>query len=187
MVQINEEIPDFEIDAYHEDSIKRIKLSDYRGKWLVLLFYPEDFTFICPTELEEAADLYESFKAEGTEIISISTDSAWVHKAWHDSSKAVGKVKYPMAADPSGKVCKAFGTYIEDKGIAHRASLIIDPEGVLKAMDIHDDSIGRSSREILRKLQASKFVRENEGHVCPASWKPGNKTLKKVIDLVGKI
>ncbi|MFA6073765.1 MAG: redoxin domain-containing protein [Candidatus Woesearchaeota archaeon] len=187
MVQIGETVDDFYTDAYHENKIKKIKLSDYRGKWIVLLFYPADFTFICPTELEEAANMYDQFKKEDAEILSVSTDTVFVHKAWHDSSKAIGKVKYPMLADPTGKICKQFGTYIQDEGLSLRGSFIIDPDGVLKAMDIHDNSIGRSSDEILRKLQASKFVRESDGEVCPANWKPGGKTLKPGLDLVGKI
>lgn len=187
MLKINQKIPDFELEIYHNDEIKKIKLSDYHGKWLVLLFYPADFTFICPTELEEAAEHYEEFKKSGAEIVSVSTDTVFSHKAWHDVSPAVGKIKYPMAADPAGKLCKEFGTYIEEEGLSLRGSFIIDPDGILKACEIHDNSIGRSAAEILRKLQAVKFVRENKGQVCPANWKPGEKTLKPDLDLVGKI
>lgn len=197
MVKIGEKLEDFEVEAYHENKVKKVKLSDYKGKWVILLFYPADFTFVCPTELEEAALLYEDFKKEGAEILSISTDTVFVHKAWHDNSAAIGKIKYPMLADPTGKVCKQFGTYIkghedsqthvEDEGLSLRGSFIINPQGILKAMDVHDNSIGRSAEEILRKLQASKFVSENDGQVCPANWKPGKKTLKPGLDLVGKI
>jgi len=187
MISIGQKIPDFELDAYQDEEIKKIKLSDYNGKWLVLIFYPADFTFVCPTELEEAANYYESFKKEGAEILSVSTDTSFVHKAWHDASPAIAKVRYPMAADPTGKLCQEFGTYIEDEGLSLRGTFIIDPDGVLKAMDIHDNAIGRSAKEILRKLQAAKFVREHKGLVCPASWEPGKKTLKPGLDLVGKI
>jgi peroxiredoxin (alkyl hydroperoxide reductase subunit C) len=187
MLKIGQTIPDFELEAYHGDDIKKIKLSDYRGKWVVMLFYPADFTFICPTELEEAAVMYDQFKAEGAEILSVSTDTAFSHKAWHDTSKSIGKIKYPMVADPTGMLCKAMGTYIDDNGLSLRGSFIFDPDGVLKAMDIHDNSIGRSAGEILRKLQAARFVRENEGLVCPASWRPGQDTLKPGVGLVGKI
>ncbi len=187
MVKIGQTISDFELEAFQGEQIKKIKLSDYRGKWLVLLFYPADFTFICPTELEEAAERYEEFKKNGAEIISISTDTVFAHKAWHDVSPAVKKIGYPMAADPTGKLCKEFGTYIEEEGLSLRGSFIIDPDGILKACEIHDNSIGRSAAEILRKLQAAKFVRDNKGQVCPASWKPGEKTLKPGLDLVGKI
>lgn len=187
MLKINQKIPDFELEIYHNDEIRKIKLSDYRGKWLVFLFYPADFTFVCPTELEEAAEHYEEFKQSGAEIISVSTDTVFSHKAWHDVSPAVKKIKYLMAADPTGKLCKEFGTYIEEEGLSLRGSFIVDPDGVLKACEIHDNSIGRSAAEILRKLQAAKFVRENKGQVCPANWKPGGKTLKPGLDLVGKI
>jgi NADH-dependent peroxiredoxin subunit C len=187
MVQIGEVVEDFKTEVFHDDVIKKIKLSDFKGKWLVLLFYPADFTFVCPTELEEAADMYDDFKKENAEILSVSTDTAFVHKAWHDNSPAIKKIKYPMVADPTGKVCKQFGTYIPEEGISLRGSFIIDPEGVLKAMDVHDNSIGRNIKEIHRKLQASKFVSENKGLVCPASWKPGGKTLKPGMDLVGKL
>jgi peroxiredoxin (alkyl hydroperoxide reductase subunit C) len=155
--------------------------------WLVLLFYPADFTFICPTELEEAAEYYEQFKNEGAEILSVTTDTAFVYKAWHDSSPSIAKISYPMVADPTARLCRYFGTYIEDVGLSLRGTFIIDPEGVLKAMDIHDNSIGRSAEEILRKLQAANFVRQHQGEVCPASWKPGKKTLKPSLELVGKI
>lgn len=187
MLRIGQEIPDTEFEVYYKEEIKKVRFSDFEKHWLVLLFYPADFTFVCPTELEEAADLYEEFTKEGAEIISVSTDTAFVHKAWHDNSPAIKKIHYPMAADPSGKLCRTFGTLIEEDGLSLRGSFIIDPEGVLKAMDIHDNSIGRSAKEILRKLQAAKFVAENPGQVCPASWRPGSDSLKPGLDLVGKI
>jgi len=187
MVKIGENVPELEFEVFHKDEVKKIKLSKYKGKWVVLLFYPADFTFVCPTELEEAAECYTEFKELGAEIISVSTDTVFVHKAWHDTSPSIQKIQYPMAADPTGKICKEFGTYLDEEGLSLRGTFIIDPDGVLKAMDIHDNSIGRSSAEILRKLQAAKFVRENKGLVCPASWKPGAKTLKPGLDLVGKI
>ena len=187
MVKIGEEIPEFEAEVYQDFEIKKIKLSDYKGKWLVLAFYPADFTYVCPTELEDLANHYEKFKEIGAEIISVSTDTAWVHLAWHNESPAIGKVKYPMMADPTGKVCREFGTMIEDEGLSLRGTFIIDPDGILKAMDIHDNSIGRTAKEILRKLQAAIYVRENPGMVCPAKWEPGEEGLKKSLDLVGKI
>ena len=187
MVTIGQKAPELEFEIFQNEEIKKVKLTDYKGKFLVLLFYPADFTFVCPTELEEAAILYPEFKKEGAEIISVSTDTAFVHKAWHDTSAAIKKIEYPMAADPTGKICKEFGTYIEAAGLSWRASIIIDPDGIIKSIDLHDNSIGRSSDEILRKLQAAKFVRENPGLVCPASWKPGKKTLKPGVDLIGKI
>lgn len=187
MAKVGQQIPDLEFDTYHNDDVKKIRLSDYKGKWLVLLFYPADFTFVCPTELEEAADLYEEFKKTGAEIVSVSTDTVYVHRGWHDVSPAIKKIKFPMAADPPGKLCREFGTYIEEAGLSLRGSFIIDPDGILKAVEIHDNSIGRSAKEILRKVQAAKFVREHKGEVCPASWEPGKKTLRPGLDLVGKI
>lgn len=187
MVKIGEKIPDFEAEAFYENEIKKIKFSDFRGKWLVLAFYPADFTFVCPTELEELADNYEEFKKAKAEVLSISTDTAFVHKAWHDNSPAIKKIKYPMIADPTGKICQEFGTYLEKEGVSLRATFIIDPNGVLKALEIHDNDVGRNAKEILRKLQALKFVREHQGKVCPASWEPGKETLKPSLELVGKI
>jgi len=188
MIKIGQIVPDFTLDAYYQKEIKKISLSDHKGKWLILLFYPADFTFVCPTELEEAAEYYPEFQKIGAEIISVSTDTAFAHKAWHDESKAIAKITYPMMADLAGVMCREFGTYIEGEGLSQRATLIIDPDQKLIAYDIHDNSIGRSTPEILRKLQAAKFVRDNHGAlVCPASWKPGSKTLKPGVDLVGKI
>ena len=187
MAKINQKVTDFEVSAYHNDDTKKIKLSDYKGKWVVLFFYPADFTFICPTELEEAANYYPEFQKIDAEILSVSTDTVYVHKAWHDVSPAIKKIKFPMLADPTGNLCREFGTYIDEAGLSLRGTFIIDPDGVLKSADIHDNSIGRSAKEILRKVQAAKFVRENKGEVCPASWEPGKKTLKPGLDLVGKI
>jgi len=187
MVQIGQKIPDFEFQVFQQEKTKKVKLSDYLGQWLVLLFYPADFTFICPTELSEAADYYNDFKKLGAEVISVSTDTVFVHKAWHDQSPAIKKIKFPMAADPTGRLCREFGTYIEEEGLSWRGSFIIDPDGILKAYEMHDNSIGRSIKEILRKLQAAKFVREHKGQVCPVGWEPGKKTLKPGLNLVGKI
>ena len=187
MVKIGQKVQDFEVSTYQNNDVKKVKLSDYKGKWVVMLFYPADFTFICPTELEEAANHYEEFQKTGAEVLSVSTDTVYVHKAWHDVSPSIKKIKFPMVADPTGNLCREFGTYIDEAGLSLRGSFIIDPDGVLKAYEIHDNSIGRSAAEILRKVQAAKFVRENKGEVCPANWKPGGKTLKPGLDLVGKI
>jgi len=186
-LQVGEQVPEFELDAFYENDIKKVKLSDYKGKWIVMLFYPADFTFVCPTELEEAANMHELFKKEGAEIMSVSTDTAWVHKAWHDTSEAIKKIKYPMIADPTGNLCRLFGTYLDEEGLSLRGSFIVDPDGILISADVHSNDIGRSGKEILRKLQAAKFVKEHNGMVCPASWEPGKDTLKPGLDLVGKI
>ena len=184
---IGEKINDFELDVYQSERFKKIKLSEYLGKWVVLFFYPADFTFVCPTELEELANSYSAFQQMNTEILSVSTDTTFVHKAWHDYSPAIKKINYPMVADPTGQLSREFGVYIEAEGLARRGTFIIDPEGILQAFEIHANNIGRSATELVRKIQAAQFVRENNGEACPASWKPGNKTLTPGIDLVGKI
>lgn len=184
---VGQKVPNIELEAFHQGRTKKIKPSDYKGKWLIMLFYPADFTFVCPTELEEAAENYKKFKAESAEVVSISTDTVFVHKAWHDNSKAIKKIKYPMLADPAGKMCRALGTYLENEGVSLRATVIIDPKGVIKSYEVHDNDIGRSVEEILRKLQAAKFTAEHKGQVCPVNWKPGGKTLKPGLNLVGKI
>ncbi|MCF7848712.1 MAG: redoxin domain-containing protein [Kiritimatiellales bacterium] len=187
MVKVGQEVPDFSMKAFQNEEIKDITLSDFRGKWVVLVFYPADFTFVCPTELEDVAALYPAFQAAGAEVISVSTDTAFVHKAWHDTSVAIGKVDYLMGADPTGEVSRLFDVYIEEEGLALRGTFIIDPNGVLKTAEVHDLGIGRSAAETLRKLGAAKFVHEHGDQVCPANWAPGANTLTPGLDLVGKI
>lgn len=186
-LQIGQPVQDLSFDVFHNEEIKKVKLSDYRGKWLVLFFYPADFTFICPTELEELADSYTEFTGLNAEIVSVSTDTVFVHKAWHDNSPAIKKIIFPMAADPTGALSKTFGTYIPHEGLSLRGTFIINPDGVLKACEVHDNSIGRSAKELLRKIKAAQYVAQNPGQVCPASWEPGRATLKPGLDLVGKI
>lgn len=187
MVKVGQPVAEFKMAAFQNDEIKDIKLSDFKGKWVVLMFYPADFTFVCPTELEDMASLYPKFQEAGAEVISVSTDTAFVHKAWHDTSDAIGKVDYLMGADPTGEVSQLFDVYIDDEGLALRGTFIIDPDGVLKTAEIHDLGIGRSAAETLRKLNAAKFVHEFGDQVCPANWTPGADTLTPGLDLVGKI
>lgn len=187
MIKINDNAPEFTETAYVNDNEKKISLKDYKGKWVVLFFYPADFTFVCPTELGELADHYEEFKKLGAEIISVSTDTWFVHKAWHDNSETIKKIKFPMLADPAQRVCSAYSTLIEKEGLSLRATFLIDPEGIIKAFEFHNNDIGRSVDEIIRKIQAAKFVAEHKGQVCPMNWHPGEKTLKPGKDLVGKI
>lgn len=194
-VRVGETVPDYEFEVYHNDDIKTMKFSDFRGKWLVVVFYPADFTFVCPTELEEMAALYPKLQSINTEVVSFSTDTAFVHKAWHDTSEAIKKVTYPMGADPTGKIADAFGVLIEggdlqftpDEGLALRGTFIVDPTGTLRAMEVNDNSIGRAAKETYRKLQAAQYVESHSGQVCPASWEPGDDTLEPGIDLIGKI
>ena len=187
MICVNKSAPDFTEDVFVDNDIKKISLSDYKGKWVILFFYPADFTFVCPTELGELADKYEEIKNLGAEIISVSTDTAFVHKAWYDNSETIKKIKFPMLADPTGRVCRAYNTLIDNEGLSLRATFIIDPEGIIKAFEFHDNNIGRSSEELIRKIQAAKFVSENKGNVCPMNWKPGKETLEPGVDLIGKI
>jgi len=185
--EIGHVIPEIEAEAFHNEEIKKIKLSDYRGKWLILFFYPADFTFICPTELEEMANHYAEFQKLGAEVLSVSGDTVFVHKAWHDTSEAIKKITFPMVADPRRDLCIAFGTLIEEEGVSLRGTFVVDPDGILRIVEVNDNSVGRNAKELLRKLQASQFVREHNGNVCPASWEPGDETLKPGLDLVGKI
>lgn len=188
--EIGQPIADFEAATYHREAFGMTSLSDLKGKWLIFFFYPADFTFICPTELEEMAHQYPAFQKLGAEVLSVSTDTKYTHKAWHDHSPAIKKIDFPMLADPAGDLTRSFGVFIEegeDRGLARRASFIVDPDGVLQAYEVHANNIGRNAEELLRKLEAAIFVREHGGEVCPAHWKPGDKTLKPGIDLVGKI
>ncbi len=186
-MRIGDTLPELELDVFYQGKDQKLQTTDYEGKWQIFFFYPADFTFVCPTELEELADMYTEFQHEGAEIFSVSTDTVFVHKAWKDTSAAIGKVEFPMVADPTGEICELFGTYIYDEGLSLRGTFIIDPSGELVAMEIHNNNIGRSAKELLRKLKAAKFVAEHSGQVCPASWEPGNDTLEPGMDLVGKI
>ncbi len=187
MIAIGKTVPDGTYQAFHEETIRAVTLSEFRGQWLILLFYPGDFTFVCPTELAETARLYPQFKKLGAQICGVSTDSAYVHKAWHDSSPMIRSVGFPLIADTTGALSRTFGVYLEDEGVALRGTFLIDPDGVLRTCEIHDNSIGRNAGEMLRKLQAAIRVREGEGEVCPASWQPGQPTLTPGLDLVGKL
>jgi peroxiredoxin (alkyl hydroperoxide reductase subunit C) len=187
MLSVGDTLPDLELEAYHKDEINKLHLNHFRGQWLVMVFYPGDFTFICPTELAEIGTHYEAFQKLGAEVLSVSTDSVYVHKAWHDTSKMIKTITYPMLADPAGELTKAFGIYLEQDGQSLRGSYIIDPDGVIQTVEIHANNIGRSASELYRKLEAAKYVREHGGEVCPANWKPGETTLKPGLDLVGKL
>jgi NADH-dependent peroxiredoxin subunit C len=187
---INSTIPDFKVQAYHQDKFKTVTRADLKGKWAVFFFYPADFTFVCPTELGDMADKYAEFQKLGVEIYSVSTDTHFTHKAWFDASDTIKKIKYPMLADPTGTLTRAFGVHIEDGddgGLAYRGTFVVNPEGQIKVAEIHDNGIGRDASELLRKVQAALFVAAHPGQVCPAKWTPGAGTLKPGLDLVGKI
>ena len=184
---INSTVPDFSVQAYHNEEFKTVNRADLNGQWSIFFFYPADFTFVCPTELGDLADKYSTLKDMGVEVYSVSTDTHFVHKAWHDTSDTIKKINYPMLADPTGHLSRAFGVYIEEEGLAYRGSFLVDPEGKIKIAEIQDNAVGRDADELLRKVQAAQFVAENDGEVCPAKWKPGSETLKPGLDLVGKI
>ncbi|NLM40848.1 MAG: peroxiredoxin [Firmicutes bacterium] len=187
MSLIGKEVSDFTVKAFHNGEFKDVSKADILGKWSVFVFYPADFTFVCPTELSDLADLYEEFQEIGTEIYSVSTDSHFVHKAWYDASSTIQRIKYPMLADPTGKLCRDFGVYIDDEGMALRGSFIINPQGRIVSYEINDNSIGRDASELLRKVQAAQFVAKHGDQVCPAKWRPGQQTLRPGIELVGKL
>ncbi|MBQ2877731.1 MAG: peroxiredoxin [Bacteroidaceae bacterium] len=184
---INSSVPEFKVQAFHNGKFITVNNDYIAGKWAVFFFYPADFTFVCPTELVDIAEKYDKFKDMGVEILSVSTDTHFVHKAWHDTSDSIKKIEYPMLADPTGALTRAFGVMIEEEGMAYRGTFVVNPEGKIKLAEIHDNSIGRNADELLRKIEAAQFVATHDGEVCPAKWKKGAETLKPSIDLVGKI
>jgi len=184
---INSQIPDFKVQAYHQDKFSTVSQDDLHGKWSIFFFYPADFTFVCPTELGDMADKYEELQKMGVEVYSVSTDTHFVHKAWHDTSATISKIKFPMLADPTGHLSRSFGVHIEEDGLAYRGTFLVNPEGLIKIAEIHDNGIGRNAEELLRKVQAAQYVASHDGEVCPAKWRPGEETLQPGLDLVGKI
>ncbi len=175
---IGREIPDITLEVLHNEAIKPLRLSAFRGKWLILFFYPADFTFVCPTELRELSENYDKFRKAGAEIISISTDSVYVHRAWKEANEDIRKIPYPMASDRSGALSRLLGVYDEGRGISLRASFVINPQGRIAAIEMHEESIGRSAAELLRKLEAAVAVSKSDGGFCPANWTPGKEMIK---------
>jgi len=184
---INTEIKPFKASAFHNGKFIDVSDADLKGKWSVVFFYPADFTFVCPTELGDLADNYAEFKQRGVEIYSVSTDTHFTHKAWHDSSETIGKIGYPMVGDPTGAISRNFGVMIEEAGLAERGTFVIDPEGKIQIIEINAGGIGRDASELLRKVKAAQYVASHPGEVCPAKWKEGEATLAPSLDLVGKI
>ena len=187
MSLIGKKVSDFKVKAFHNGEFIDVTREDLKGKWSVFVFYPADFTFVCPTELGDLADNYDKFKEIDCEVYSVSTDSHFVHKACHDASDTIKKIKYPMLADPTGKLSRDFDVYIEEDGMALRGSFVINPDGEIVSYEVNATNIGREASELLRKVQAAQFVRDHDGEVCPAKWRPGEKTLKPSLNLVGKI
>lgn len=184
---IDSELKPFKATAFQNGEFVDVSSDDLQGKWSVVFFYPADFTFVCPTELGDLADHYAEFQKLGVEVYSVSTDTHFTHKAWHDSSETIGKIQYPMIADPTGTITRNFGVMIEEDGLADRGTFVIDPEGRIKIVEINDGGIGRDASELLRKIKAAQYIAAHPGEVCPAKWQEGEETLSPSLDLVGKI
>ncbi|MBC2003932.1 peroxiredoxin [Listeria booriae] len=187
MSLIGKEIEEFAAKAFRQGEFIDVSSEDFKGKWSVVCFYPADFTFVCPTELEDLQDQYNTLQGLGVEIYSVSTDTHFTHKAWHDSSDAIGKIEYTMIGDPSHTISRIFDVLDEEEGLANRGTFILDPEGVVQTVEINADGIGRDASTLVDKIRAAQYVRNNPGEVCPAKWKEGAETLKPSLDLVGKI
>ncbi len=189
MSLIGKEIEEFTAQAYNAGNGEFIEVTheDLKGKWSVVCFYPADFTFVCPTELEDLQDQYATLKDLGVEVYSVSTDTHFTHKAWHDHSEAISKLEYIMIGDPSQKISRNFDVLDEEQGLAQRGTFIIDPDGIVQAAEINADGIGRDASTLIGKIKAAQYVRNNPGEVCPAKWEEGSETLKPSLDLVGKI
>jgi len=187
MSLINTEVKPFQATAFQNGAFVEVSDQDLRGKWSVVFFYPADFTFVCPTELGDLADNYEAFTSLGVEIYSISTDTHFTHKAWHDTSETIGKIRYVMVGDPTGAICRNFDVMIEESGLADRGTFVIDPEGRIQLIEVNAGGIGRNAVELLRKVKAAQYVAAHPGEVCPAAWEEGEETLAPSLDLVGKI
>ncbi|MFV5213594.1 alkyl hydroperoxide reductase subunit C [Azonexus caeni] len=184
---INTTIKPFTVQAYQDGKFITVSDADLKGKWSIFFFYPADFTFVCPTELGDMADLYPEFQKLGVEVYSVSTDTHFTHKAWADASDTIKKIKYVMLGDPTGTVTRNFDVMIESEGLALRGTFVVNPEGEIKVAEIHDLGIGRDASELLRKVKAAQYVASHPGEVCPAKWTEGAETLKPSLDLVGKI
>lgn len=184
---IGSELKPFNATAYHQGKFIDVTQEDVLGKWAVFFFYPADFTFVCPTELEDLAGKYAELQGMGVEVFSVSTDTHFSHKAWHDTSDAIGKINYYMLGDQSGTITNNFGVMREGQGLADRATFVVDPDGVIQFVEITSEGVGRNAEELVRKIKAAQYVRSHPGEVCPAKWEEGEKTLAPSLDLVGKI
>ncbi|HZX17771.1 MAG TPA: alkyl hydroperoxide reductase subunit C [Pseudomonas sp.] len=184
---INTQVQPFKANAFHNGKFIEVTEQSLKGQWSVLIFMPAAFTFNCPTEIEDAANNYAAFSDAGTEVYIVTTDTHFSHKVWHETSPAVGKAQFPLVGDPTHALTRAFGVHIEEEGLALRGTFLINPEGVIKTVEIHSNEIARDVSETLRKLKAAQYTAAHPGEVCPAKWKEGEKTLAPSLDLVGKI
>lgn len=187
MSLINTQVKPFKAQAYKAGEFFEVTEASLLGRWSVLVFYPADFTFVCPTELEDLADTHAEFAAIGVDIYGVSTDTHFAHKAWADTSPAIKKVQYALVGDPTGHLTRSFDVMIEEEGLALRGTFVINPQGQIKLCEIHDNGIGRDANELLRKVKAAQYVATHDGEVCPARWRAGDATLRPSLDLVGKI
>ena len=187
MAKVNTPIKPFKATAYHQGKFVEITEKDVLGKWAVFFFYPADFTFVCPTELGDVADNYAELQKMGVEVYSVSTDTHFTHKAWHDSSDTIGKIQYYMVGDQTFQLANNFDVLRDGEGLADRATFIVDPQGVIQAVEITAEGIGPDAKDLLRKIKAAQYVASHPGEVCPAKWQEGEKTLAPSLDLVGKI
>lgn len=187
MSLIGKEVSAFKAEAFHNGEFVTVTEDNFKGKWSVVCFYPADFTFVCPTELEDLQNEYATLKELGAEVYSVSTDTHFTHKAWHQHSPAISKIEYIMIGDPSQKISRIFEVLDEESGLADRGTFIIDPDGTIQAVEINAGGIGRDASILVNKIKAAQYVRNNPGEVCPAKWQEGGETLKPSLDLVGKI
>jgi peroxiredoxin (alkyl hydroperoxide reductase subunit C) len=187
MSLINSQIKPFKAQAFKAGKFIEVTDESVKGGWSVFFFYPADFTFVCPTELEDLADNYAEFQKLGVEIYGVSTDTHFAHKAWHDTSPAIGKINYALVGDPTATLSRNFDVLIEAVGLADRGTFVVDPDGVIQIVEINAGGVGRDAKELLRKIKAVQYVASHPGEVCPAKWQEGEKTLAPSLDLVGKI
>jgi peroxiredoxin len=187
MALINTEIKPFSATAFKSGEFVDVSDADLKGKWSIVFFYPADFTFVCPTELGDLADHYEELKALGVEVFSVSTDTHFTHKAWHDTSDTIGKISYYMIGDPTTEISQNFDVLRDGQGLADRGTFVIDPDGIIQVLEISCEGVGRNAAELVRKVKAAQYVRSHPGEVCPAKWEEGDATLSPGLDLVGKI
>ncbi len=189
MLMVGKQVPDFEAQAYfpQDKTVEKIKLSDYQGQWVVLCFYPADFTFVCPTEINSIARVYSELQKLNVEVLAVSTDTVFSHKVWHESSELIKPVKFPMVSDPKGAVCRLYEVYDEDEGVAVRGRFLIDPDRILRAVEVVYPNVGRNVKELIRQVKAFQYVREHPDEIAPAGWEPGKKTFKPGIEIAGEV